>query len=100
MNIDVANYEKAVLQNLENVATSLQLLETRQLWEHLPQSRLVRARATLRGLSIDYVYAIVVNQDVGYQFIGFASQTEYPAVEAEFRQIHDSVVIGARRPGK
>jgi hypothetical protein len=55
MNIDVANYEKEVLQNLENVATSLQLLKSRQLWEHLSQSRLVRARATLRGLSIDYV---------------------------------------------
>jgi hypothetical protein len=42
----------------------------------------------------------VTDQDVGYQFIGFASQTKDPAVEAEFRQIHDSLVIDARRPGE
>jgi hypothetical protein len=31
---------------------------------------------------------------MGYQFIGFASETEF--VEAEFRAFHDSIVIGER----
>jgi hypothetical protein len=37
---------------------------------------------------------IIVFQDMGYQFIGFASETEF--VEAEFRAFHDSIVIGER----
>ena len=96
MDIDVALYEKAVLDNLKNAAKNFELLESKQLWEHHQQSRYVRARALVQGLSVDYSYGIVVFQDMGYQLIGFASETEFPAVEAEFRAIHDSVVIGGR----
>ena len=96
MDIDVALYEQAVLDNLKNAAKSFERLESKQLWEHDPQSRFVRAKALVQGLRVDYSYGIVIFQDMGFQFIGFASQTEFAAVEAEFRAIHDSVVIGER----
>ena len=95
-NIDVALYETAVVDNLEAATKSFEVLESKQLWEHDPQSRLVRARALIQGLNVEYAYGIVVFEDLGFQLIGFASQTEFPAVEAELRAIHDSIVIGAR----
>lgn len=94
MDVDVAAHQAAVLQNVEGAATRFEILEEDQLWDHYAQSRLVRVRALLQGLTIDYAFGIVVVQDMGYQFIGFASETEYPAVAADFRHIHDSVVIG------
>lgn len=95
-NVDVEAYQAAILRNVETAATRLEILETGPLWEHYGQSRRVRARALIQGLSIDYAFGIAVVQDVGYQFIGFASQTEYPHVDAEFQQMHQSIVIGTR----
>jgi hypothetical protein len=94
--VDVANYENAVLENLRNAATRVEVLETGQLFESYEQSRRVRARAAVMGMSIDYLYGLVVHGGQGYQFIGFAGRGEFPSVAPEFQHMFDTLVIGER----
>ncbi len=94
--VDVADYQKAVLDNLKNAATRVEVLETGKLFEDYEQSRRVRARAAVMGMSIDYTYGLVVFGDQGYQFIGFAGQGEFLSVAAEFQHMFDTLVIGER----
>jgi hypothetical protein len=94
--IDVERYQSAVLENLKNAATRVEVLETGSLFEDYEQSRRVRARAVVMGMSIDYVYGLVVFRDQGYQFIGFAGEPEYPSVALEFQHMLDTLVIGEK----
>jgi hypothetical protein len=83
-----------VLDNLRNTATRVEVLETGKLFQDYEQSRWVRARAVVMGMSIDYTYGLVVFGDQGRQFIGFAGQGEFPAVAPEFQHMFDTLVIG------
>lgn len=94
--VDVDDYQNAVLENLKNAATNVEVLETGSLFEHYEQSRRVHARAVVMGLSIDYLYGLVVFGNQGYQFIGFAGGPEYASVAPEFQQMFDTLVIGER----
>jgi hypothetical protein len=89
-------YQTAVLENLKNAATNVEVLETGNLFENYEQSRRVHARATVMGLSIDYTFGLVVFGNQGYQFIGFASQAEFPSLAGEYQQMFDSLVIGEK----
>ena len=94
--VNVADYQDAVLGNLKNAASRVEVLETGQLFENYEQSRRVRARAAVMGMSIDYTYGLVVFGDQGYQFIGFAGQGEFPSVASEFQHMFDTLVIGEK----
>jgi len=94
--VDVGAYQNAVLENLKNAASRVEVLETGSLFEDYEQSRRVHVRAAVMGLSIDYTYGLVVSRDQGYQFIGFAGEPEFPSVAPEFQQMFDTLVIGER----
>ncbi len=94
--VDVGAYENAVLENLRNASTRVDVLETGSLFEDYEQSRRVHARAVVMGLSIDYTYGLVVFRDQGYQFIGFAGEPEFPSVAPEFQKMFDTLVVGEK----
>jgi hypothetical protein len=92
--VDIAAYEAAVLRNLENAATKVVVLQTGSLFESYAPSRRVHARATMMGLSIEYVYGLVVLGNQGFQFIGFASEAEFPSLAEDYQRMFDSLVVG------
>ena len=94
--MDVGAYQTAVLSNLEKAATHVKILESGSLFENYEQSRRVHARATVMGLSIDYTFGLVVFGNKGFQFIGFASEAEFPSLAGEYQQMFDSLVIGEK----
>jgi hypothetical protein len=94
--VDIDAYQTAVLANLKNAATKVDVLETGVLFERYDQSRRVHARATVKGLSIDYTFGLVVFRNQGFQFIGFASEAEFPSLAGEYQQMFDSLVIGEK----
>jgi hypothetical protein len=94
--VDVGDYQNAVLESLENAATRVEVLDTGNLLEEYEQSRRVRARAVVSGLSIDYTYGLVVFRHRGYRFIGFAGEREFPSVAPEFQHMFDTLVLVER----
>jgi len=94
--MDVGAYQTAVLSNLEKAATHVEVLQTGSLFENYEQSRRVHARATVMGLSIDYTFGLVVIGNQAFQFIGFASEAEFPSLAGEYQQMFDSLTIGEK----
>jgi hypothetical protein len=92
--VDIAAYEAAVLQNLRNAATKVDVLQSGSLFEDYAPSRRVHARAKMSGLSIEYTYGLVVFGNQGFQFIGFASEAEFPSLAEDYQRMFDTLVIG------
>ncbi len=84
--LDVDRYADAVMGNLRERSTEVEIVSRDPITAGTTQGRLIHLRATLQDKQVEYLYGVFAAQDRGFQVVAFAARSLFPAVEQDLRK--------------
>lgn len=83
--LDVDRYADAVVGNLRERSSEVEIVGREPITAGVTQGRLMHLRARVEGKEVEYLYGLYASRDRGFQVVAFASKTLFPAVEQDLR---------------
>ena len=95
-NLIVADdYADVITENLRKAAATFDRQSRGPLKQYPDKGRIIRAKARMDNLDIEYLVATVGDYGRAYQLVGFASRTTFARAEPDIRAILESFTLPA-----
>ena len=95
--LDVDRYADAVLGNLRERSSEVEIVGREPISAGAMQGRLMHLRAKVEGKDVEYLYGLYASRDRGFQVVAFAGKTLFPSVEQDLRAMIKSFKYTAEK---